>query len=329
MLGQSKNNRVVGVGSSLPKMCVGNQELVDRLAVMGVQTSDEWIKERTGICQRYFVSDGEDVLSLATEAALNAVHFSGRHVVEDVDLIIVATSTPDYIFPSVACLLQAKIGAKKAVAFDIQAVCSGFVYALAIADTMLSSGQYSRALVVGAECFSRIMDWKDRGTCVLFGDGAGAVLLESGHSDGILRTLLRSDGSQSACLMTPGRLENGNVVGDPFLRMDGQAVFKLAVSCLTDISVEILKQEQWDVDCLDYVIPHQANERIMQALVKRLGLNASKMISTVDRYANTSAASIPMALDFAVRDGRVKVGHKGLLLGVGGGFTWGAVLLSF
>jgi 3-oxoacyl-[acyl-carrier-protein] synthase-3 len=246
-----------------------------------------------------------------------------------VDLIVLATSTPDMVFPSSACLLQAKLGVKKGAAFDVQAVCSGFVYALATADLFIRSGQHKCALVVGAEVFSRILDWKDRGTCVLFGDGAGAVVLEASDEPGILSSHLRADGSYASILNTPGHVSGGAVQGDPTLKMDGGAVFKLAVRVLEESAREALAANNYTVADLDIYIPHQANVRIVSHVGKKLGLPESKCIVTVDRHANTSAASIPLALDVAVRDGRVKQGHLVLLQGVGGGFTWGSVLLRY
>jgi 3-oxoacyl-[acyl-carrier-protein] synthase-3 len=247
----------------------------------------------------------------------------------ELDLIIVATSTPDFIFPSTACLLQAKLGNQGGMAFDVQAVCSGFVYALSIAEKFIRSGSHKKALIVGAEVFSRILDWDDRATCVLFGDGAGAVVLEAAEEPGVLATAAHADGSHHGILSVPGNVCGGKVTGDPFLRMDGQAVFKFAVRVLADVAKECCDVAGIASSDIDWLIPHQANIRIIESTAKKLGLNMDKVIVTVDRHGNTSAASIPLALDIAVRDGRIKRGQKLLLEGVGGGFTWGAVLLEF
>jgi 3-oxoacyl-[acyl-carrier-protein] synthase-3 len=321
-------NRIVGVGSCIPSDSVSNQELVSRLAKLGVETSNEWITERTGIRQRFYVTQNETTTSLATQSSLKALKKANKQA-QDIDLIIVATSTPDQIFPSVACMVQSELGAHQAVAFDIQAVCAGFVYALSVADSLLKTGQYRCALVIGSECFSRIMDWQDRSTCVLFGDGAGAVVLEAGHSTGILTTALAADGTQSKTLETPGRIESGKVVGSPFLRMDGQSVFKFAVSSLAKIAEQTLQKSQLNTTDIDWVVPHQANIRIMQSLAKKLCLDESKMVSTVAQFANTSAASIPMALDMAVTNQQIQPNQLLLFLGIGGGFTWGSALLRF
>ena len=300
----------------------------DELSTM-VDTSDEWIVSRTGIRERHIAADGEFTSDLALHASRRALEAAGRKP-EEVDLIIVATSTPDMVFPSSACILQSKLGAKKGgAAFDVQAVCSGFVYALATADLFIKSGAHKCALVVGAEIFSRILDWKDRGTCVLFGDGAGAVVLEASETPGILSSHLHADGSYAAILNTPGHVNCGAIHGDPTLKMDGGAVFKLAVRVLEESAHESLSANGMQVSDLDAYIPHQANVRIVSHVAKKLGLPDSKCIVTVDRHANTSAASIPLALDVAVRDGRVKKGSNVLLQGVGGGFTWGSVLLKY
>jgi 3-oxoacyl-[acyl-carrier-protein] synthase-3 len=317
-------SRITGTGSHLPAKVVTNHELE---AI--VETSDEWIVSRTGIRQRHIAAEGEFTSDLALHACRNALAAAGRSAGE-VDLIVLATSTPDMVFPSSACLLQAKLGAKKGgAAFDVQAVCSGFVYALGTADLFIRSGQYRCALVVGAEVFSRILDWKDRGTCVLFGDGAGAVVLEASETPGILSSHLHADGSYASILNTPGHVCGGAVQGDPTLKMDGGAVFKLAVRVLEESAREALAANGMTVEDLDIYIPHQANVRIVSHVAKKLGLPDSKCIVTVDRHANTSAASVPLALDVAVRDGRVRKGHLVLLQGVGGGFTWGSVLLEY
>ena len=316
-------SRITGTGSYLPEKLVTNRDLESL-----VETSDDWIVARTGIRERHIAAEGEFTSDLALHACRNALAAAGRGS-EDVDLIIVATSTPDMVFPSSACLLQAKLGVKKGAAFDLQAVCSGFVYALATADLFIRSGQSRCALVVGAEIFSRILDWKDRGTCVLFGDGAGAVVLEASDTPGILSSHLHADGSYASILNTPGHVSGGAVQGDPTLKMDGGAVFKLAVRVLEENAREALAANGMTVEDLDIYIPHQANVRIVSHVAKKLGIPEAKCIVTVDRHANTSAASIPLALDVAVRDGRVRKGHLVLLQGVGGGFTWGSVLLRY
>ena len=317
-------SRIAGVGSCLPGAPVTNDDLVQR----GVDTSDEWVTERTGIKSRYLADDHCRTSDLALEASQKALE-SAKMAAEEIDLIIVATTTPDYIFPSTACFLQARLGVKGAMAFDVQAVCSGFVYALIVAEKFIRSGSHKKALVVGAETFSRILDWKDRGTCVLFGDGAGAVVLEASDKPGILTAAAYADGSQSAVLSVPGAVHGGKVVGDPFLRMDGQAVFKFAVHALSEIAVECCAQAGIQMQDIDWLIPHQANLRIINSIGKKLKIGTDKIIITVDRHGNTSAASVPLALDAAVRDGRIRRGQKVLLEGVGGGFTWGAVLLEF
>ena len=315
-------SRIVGTGSFLPSAPVTNDELAKR-----VDTSDEWIRTRTGIRQRHLAAPGQTASDLALEASRNAIAAAGIDA-GDIDLIIVATSTPDFVFPSTACLLQAKLGVKGCPAFDLQAVCSGFVYALATADKFIRSGQHRCALVVGAEVFSRILDWNDRGTCVLFGDGAGAVILRADSKPGIMGTILHADGAHAGILSVPGQVCGGNVTGHPFLKMDGPAVFKFAVRVLDEVAREVLEMCNVQVSDLDWLIPHQANVRILEATAKRLGIDPEKVVVTVDIHGNTSAASVPLALDVAVRDGRVKRGDKVMLQGVGGGFTWGAVLVE-
>ncbi|TAK67439.1 MAG: ketoacyl-ACP synthase III [Betaproteobacteria bacterium] len=315
-------SRIIGSGSYLPRNVVTNGDLARRM-----DTSDEWIRSRTGIRQRHIAEAGETSSSLALEASKAAIASAGIGA-RDIDLIILATSTPDYIFPSTACLLQAKLGIKGCPAFDLQAVCSGFVYALATADLFIRSGQHRCALVVGAEVFSRILDWNDRGTCVLFGDGAGAVILRADAKPGIMASALHADGSHAGVLSVPGNVRGGNVTGDPFLRMDGPAVFKFAVRVLDEVARETLAKCGRQVENIDWLIPHQANLRILEATAKRLDLPPEKLIVTVDTHGNTSAASVPLALDVALRDGRIKRGHHVMLQGVGGGFTWGAVLVE-
>lgn len=317
--------RITGTGSYLPGEPVSNEDLVRR----GIDTSDEWVTSRTGISSRHLATAETGSSDLACKAAERAIEAAGCEA-EDIDLIIVATSTPDYIFPSTAALLQSRLGIRNGgAAFDVQAVCSGFVYALSIAEKFIRSGSHKRALVVGAEVFSRILDWSDRSTCVLFGDGAGAVVLEASEQPGVRATALHADGSHHPILCVPGGVASGQVIGDPFLRMDGQAVFKFAVKVLGDVAHEVLELADCPVDSVDWLIPHQANIRIIQATAKRLGVPMEKVITTVERHGNTSAASIPLALDLAVRDGRIRPGHRIVLEGVGGGFTWGAALVEF
>ena len=316
-------SRIAGTGRCLPERVVTNDELAERLA-----TSDEWIRTRTGIRQRHIAAQGQqtsDLALIASREALAAASLSSA----DVDLIIVATTTPDMVFPSTACILQAKLGARGGPAFDVQAVCSGFVYALAIADKMIAGGLARNALVVGAEIYSRILDWSDRGTCVLFGDGAGAVVLVPSAEPGILSAHLHADGHYKDILCVPGQVDRGGVVGTPFVQMDGHAVFKFAVKVLADVAEEALVANGKQARDIDWLIPHQANIRIMDATAKRLGLSSEHVISTVDAHANTSAASIPLALDVAVRDGRIRRGEHLMLLGVGGGFTWGSVFVNW
>ncbi len=320
-------SRITGTGSYVPPRRLSNADLVAELAAQGVETSDEWIVERTGIRARHFAADGVYSSDLALHAAQNALKAAGR-TAQDVDLIIVATSTPDMVFPSTACILQNKLGANGGAAFDVQAVCSGFVYALTVADAMIQTGAAKCALVVGAEIFSRILDFKDRTTCVLFGDGAGAVVLEASDTPGVLASDLHADGKHVGILCVPGNVAAGAILGDPFLKMDGQAVFKLAVGVLEDAArATLAKAGKTEAD-IDWLIPHQANIRIMQSTAKRLKLSMDKVVVTVDQHGNTSAASIPLALDWAVRNGKVQPGQTLMLEGVGGGFTWGAVLLT-
>ena len=319
--------RITGTGSYLPPRRLTNAQLAAELAQSGVETSDDWIVERTGIRARHFAAADVACSDLAVEAARHALEAAGRQAGE-IDLIIVATSTPDMIFPSTACIVQHKLGAAGCPAFDLQAVCSGFVYALAVADSMIRTGAASRALVIGSEVFSRILDFKDRTTCVLFGDGAGAVVLEASDTPGILATELHADGSHVGILCVPGTVAGGHVTGDPLLKMDGQAVFKLAVRVLDEAARAVLAKAGRQESDVDWLIPHQANIRIMQGTAKKLKLPLEKLVVTVDEHGNTSAASVPLALDHAVRSGRVKLGDTVMLEGVGGGFTWGAVLLD-
>ena len=320
-------SRITGTGSYLPPRKLSNADLVAELAAKGLETSDDWIVERTGIRARHFVADGVFSSDLAFEAAKNALQAANR-TAQEVDLIIVATSTPDMVFPSTACILQNKLGANGGIAFDLQAVCTGFVYALSVADSMIKTGAAKCALVVGSEVFSRILDFKDRTTCVLFGDGAGAVVLEASDTPGILASDLHADGKHVGILCVPGHVSGGAVSGDPVLKMDGQAVFKLAVGVLEDAARAALTKAGKTEKDIDWMIPHQANIRIMQSTAKKLKLPMDKVIVTVDQHGNTSAASIPLALDYGVRNGKIKPGQTLLLEGVGGGFTWGAVILN-
>jgi len=317
---------IVGSGSYLPPRSVSNDELAAELATRGVETSDQWIVERTGIRQRHIADRGVGTTDLATAAARAALADAGI-AADEVDLIVVATSTPDQVFPSTACSVQANLGVAGGAAFDVQAVCSGFVYALATADALVQAGRARCALVIGAETFSRILDWNDRGTCVLFGDGAGAVVLKAADAPGILAANLHADGSQGRILYNSGAISYGEATGDPFLRMDGQAVFKLAVTVLSSSAREACEAAGITLEQIDWMVPHQANVRIIQALGRRLGVPAERVIVTVDQHANTSAASVPLALDAARRDGRLRPGQLVLMQGVGAGFTWGSVLV--
>ena len=320
--------RIIGTGSYLPEQRLSNADLAAQLASQGVETSDEWIVERTGIRFRHFAAKDQVCSDLALAASQRAITAAGC-TAADIDLIIVATSTPDMVFPSTACFLQQKLGVPGAAAFDVQAVCSGFVYALTVADSMIRTGAANKALVVGAEVFSRILNFQDRTTCVLFGDGAGAVVLAASNEPGILACELHADGRHSDVLCTPGTVAGGQVTGDPLLRMEGQAVFKLAVGVLEDVARSVLTKAGRQAADIDWLIPHQANIRIMQSTAKKLHLPMDKVVVTVDQHGNTSAASIPLALDTAVRAGQIQRGETLMLEGVGGGFTWGAVLLDF
>lgn len=331
----TRYSRITGTGSFLPPRRLTNADLVAELAAQGVETSDEWIVERTGIRARHFAADDVCSSDLGFEAAKRALEAAGRRP-QDIDLIIVATSTPDMVFPSTACILQHKLaqldadaaGIAGAPAFDVQAVCSGFVYALTVADAMIRAGSANRALVIGAEVFSRLLDFQDRTTCVLFGDGAGAVVLEASEQPGILATDIHADGKHVGILCVPGHVRNGHILGDPLLKMDGQAVFKLAVGLLEGAArATLTKANLQDAD-IDWLVPHQANIRIIQSTAKKLKLPMEKVVLTVHDHGNTSAASIPLALDAGVRSGQIKPGQTLMLEGVGGGFTWGAALLK-
>ena len=329
-------SRITGTGSYLPPRRLTNQDLAAELAQRGVETSDEWIVERTGIRARHFAAPDVTSSDLGFEAAKRALEAAGL-APQDIDLLIVATSTPDMVFPSTACILQHKLaqispdatGIAGCPAFDVQAVCSGFVYALSVADAMIQTGAASKALVIGAEVFSRILDFNDRTTCVLFGDGAGAVVLEASEQPGILASDLHADGKHVGILCVPGNVSGGQVLGDPLLKMDGQAVFKLAVGVLEDAARATLAKAGKTAADIDWLIPHQANIRIMHSTARKLKMPLEKLIVTVDQHGNTSAASIPLALDEAVRSGKVKKDDVLMLEGVGGGFTWGAVFLRY
>ena len=321
-------SKIVGTGSYLPEKRVTNQELADQLAAKGIETSDEWIVSRSGISARHYAEPEQASSDLGVLAAKRALEMAGMQP-DDIDLIIVASSTPDFYgsFPSTACIVQKKLGiTNHCAAVDVQAVCSGFVYAMSAADSFIKSGMHKNVLVIGAEVFSRILNFEDRTTCVLFGDGAGAIVMSASEEPGILACKLHADGRHSDVLRVPGSLSNGAIAGSAFLYMDGQAVFKLAVSVLEKVAYETLEAAGMSAGQIDWLIPHQANIRIMNGTAKKLGMEPEKMVVTVDQHGNTSAASIPLALDVAVRDGRVKKGDVVMMEGVGGGFTWGAVL---
>jgi 3-oxoacyl-[acyl-carrier-protein] synthase-3 len=321
-------SKIIGTGSYLPQQRVTNEDLTAQLAAKGIETSDEWIFSRSGISARHYAAPEELSSDLAVAAAKKALEMADKRP-QDIDLVIVASSTPDFYgsFPSTACIVQRKLGmTNHSAAFDVQAVCSGFVYAVSVADAFIKSGAHKNVLVIGAEVFSRILNFDDRTTCVLFGDGAGAIVLTASSEPGILATKLHADGSHADILSVPGNVANGAVAGSAFLYMDGPAVFKLAVSVLEQVATEALEHAGMDAGQLDWLVPHQANIRIMKSTARKLKLPDEKMVVTVDQHGNTSAASIPLALDAAVRDGRIKPGHNVLMEGVGGGFTWGAVL---
>ncbi len=323
----TKYAKIIGTGSYLPPRRVTNHDLAAQLAETGIETSDEWIFSRSGISARHWAEPDVASSDLAVKAAEKAIEAAGIDR-QSIDLIIVSTSTPDFVFPSTACIVQNKLGINnQCAAFDLQAVCSGFVYALATADKFIRSGSHRNVLVIGAEVFSRILDFNDRTTCVLFGDGAGAVVLTASDEPGILSTAMHSDGSHVGILCVPGNVAGGAITGNPFLHMDGQAVFKLAVTVLDKVAREAMAAAEIQPEQVDWLIPHQANIRIMQGTARKLGLPAERMVAVVQEHGNTSAASIPLALDVAVRDGRVRPGQTVLLEGVGGGFTWGAALL--
>ncbi len=316
-------SKIIGTGSYLPARVVTNFDL-EKI----VDTSHDWIVSRSGVVERHFAADGEMASDLAMHASRKAIEAAGMSV-DEIDLVIVATTTPDQIFPSTACILQDKLGIRQGAAFDVQAVCSGFVYALNTADLFIRSGQARNALVVGTEVLSRLLNWKDRTTCVLFGDGAGAVVLQRSETPGILSAKLHADGSYRDMLSAEGSIRNGAIVGDPYMKMDGKAVFKFAVKVLSEVVEEVLADNKMQGADIDWLVPHQANIRIMEATAKKLGMSMDKVVVTVAHHGNTSAASIPLALDTAVRDGRIQPGQHVLLEAVGGGFTWGAILLRW
>lgn len=322
-------SKIIGTGSYLPPKRVTNQDLADQLAEKGIETSDEWIVSRSGISARHYAEaamTSSDMAVLAAKQALEAA----KLMPNDIDLIILATSTPDFLggFPSTACVVQNKLGITNgAAAMDVQAVCSGFIYAMSIADNMIKSGAHQNVLVIGAEVFSKILNFEDRTTCVLFGDGAGAIVMSRSTEPGVLATKLHADGSHAHILCVPGSVNGGAVAGSAFLYMDGQAVFKLAVNVLEKVALEALEIAGLQAEQIDWLIPHQANIRIMQSTAKKLRMPMDKVVVTVDQHGNTSAASIPLALDVAVRDGRIQAGDAVMLEGVGGGFTWGAAIV--
>ena len=323
MTNARKYSKIIGTGSYLPEKVLTNFDLEKM-----VDTTHEWIFSRSGIAERHIAAEGEMTSDLAVQASRRAIEAAGVGL-DEIDLIIVATTTPDQTFPSTACILQDKLGIRQGAAFDVQAVCAGFIYALTTADMYIRSGQARTALVVGAETLTRLLDWKDRTTCVLFGDGAGAVVLQASDTPGIINTRLRADGSQRGMLEAAGYIRNGAIQGNPYISMDGQAVFKFAVKVLSEVVDEVLADTGMPASSIDWLVPHQANIRIMEATAKKLGLGMDKVVVTVDRHGNTSAASIPLALDTALRAGQIKAGQHILLEGVGGGFTWGAVLIRW
>ncbi|MGB5102010.1 MAG: beta-ketoacyl-ACP synthase III [Steroidobacteraceae bacterium] len=316
-------SRIAGTGSYLPEKVLSNEDLE-----LTIDTSDEWIFSRTGIRTRRVAAEGETTSDLAMHASRRAMEAAGV-TAGDIDLIVVATTTPDMVFPSTACLLQRKLGITQGAALDVQAVCTGFVYALAIADKFVASGQHRRALVVGSEIFSRLLDWSDRRTCVLFGDGAGAIVLEPSEKPGILSTHLHADGRQSDILCVPGAPHGGEMQGRAFVHMDGQSVFRFAVRALEEVCTETLEHNGLTGSDIDWLVPHQANVRIIEATAQKLGLPPERVVMTLEHQGNTSAASVPLALDAAVRDGRIQPGHLVMLEAVGGGMTWGSALVRW
>ncbi|XZG71162.1 beta-ketoacyl-ACP synthase III [Chitinibacteraceae bacterium HSL-7] len=315
--------RIAGTGSYLPEQIVTNEEMSRR-----VETSDEWIVTRTGIRERRFAADTQLTSDMALIAAQRALE-AAKLTADDIDLIILATTTPDKLFPSTACIVQQKLGVNGFPAFDVQAVCAGFIYALSTADAMIRAGVARRALVIGAEKLSNLINWEDRTTCVLFADGAGAVVLEASEEPGILATALHADGRYADILQTDARVKQGAIDGNPWIYMEGREVFKFAVRSLADVAGEVLGKAGVAQDEVDWLVPHQANIRIIESTAKHLGLPMDKVIVTVDRHGNTSAASIPLALDEGVKSGRIQRGQKLMLEGIGGGFAWGGALIQY
>ena len=315
--------RILGTGSYLPQKRVTNDDLAKH-----IDTSDEWIFSRTGIKARHIADDDEKCSDLAVQAAKCALTDAQVNT-EEIDLIIVATATPDMQFPATATIVQHKLGISGCPAFDVQAVCAGFMLALTTAHAYIKSGLAKKALVIGADVFSRIIDWQDRGTCVLFGDGAGAVVLGASDEAGIIHSKLHADGAFLNLLNVPAQMANGEIMGTPFLKMDGQGVFKFAVKQLAAVADEVLNEAGYQAEQIDWIVPHQANRRIIEATAKHLGVSMEKVIVTVDEHANTSAASIPLALDAGIKEKRIQRGQNLLLEGIGGGFAWGAVLLTY
>lgn len=322
-------SRILSTGSALPKNCVSNTDLAEKLSREGVETSNEWILTRTGIEQRYLADETETTVSLAAQAGQQALE-RAKLAPSEIDLIIVATTTPDNIFPSCACQVQAQLGCTNSAAFDLQAVCSGFAYSMCTADAMIKSGNFKKVMVIGAEVLSRILDWKDRTTCVLFGDGAGAVILSASDEPGILSYKMSADGVIGGkVLRTDARIDQGKIVGNPYIYMNGKAVFKAAIEKMTESGKEAMEKAGISPEQISLFVPHQANLRIMNVVTEKLNINKENMMISVNTHGNTSAASIPLALDKAVTSGRLKRGDLALLQGVGGGFTWASVLLKY
>ena len=315
--------QILGTGSYLPANRVTNDDLAQR-----IDTSDEWITTRTGIKARHIVADHEKTSDLAAEAARRALQDAGVSA-NEIDLIVLATATPDMQFPATATIVQNKLGIAGCPAFDVQAVCAGFMYAITTANAYIKSGMANKALVIGADVFSRIVDWNDRATCVLFGDGAGAVVLGASETAGIVHSKLHADGAHLDLLKVPAQMSEGQICGSPFVTMDGQGVFKFAVKQLSAVADEVITEAGYTTEQIDWLVPHQANRRIIEATAKHLGLSMDKVILTVQDHANTSAASIPLALDAGIRDGLIQRGQNVLLEGIGGGFAWGAVLIQY
>ena len=315
--------QILGTGSYLPAKRVSNDDLAKR-----IDTSDEWITTRTGIKARHLAADNEKTSDLAVQAALKALE-DAKIPAQEIDLIIVATATPDMQFPATATIVQNKLGIEGCPAFDVQAVCAGFIYAITTANAYIRSGMAKKALVIGVDIFSRILDWNDRATCVLFGDGAGAVVLGASEEAGIIHSKLHANGAHLDLLKVPAQMSEGAVCGSPFVTMDGQGVFKFAVKQLAAVADEVITEAGYSADQIDWLVPHQANKRIIESTAKHLGLSMDKVILTVAEHANTSAASIPLALDAGIRDGRIRRGQMLLLEGIGGGFAWGAVLMKY